>query len=289
MISYSALTKILRPRQWIKNLFVILPVLLLPAEMRAENFLGVLVGFLCFCTFASSIYILNDFLDRQHDQYHPRKKLRPLASGEVSVTSVFILGAGILICGLIGAYSISIKFLLWGVTYLVLMSVYSLGLKHRPPMDVLIIALGFVIRVEAGSSLLDVTPTTWLLTITFLLSLFLALAKRRDDIVQGLDTSHRPSLKGYNRLYLDISITVVLSAFLVCYILYTIDPVVIKFSGSDKLYLTVPIVILGVLRYLQILFVFNQPSDPENVLANDKMISCAIISWMIILGLILYY
>jgi 4-hydroxybenzoate polyprenyltransferase len=284
----DAFIQLIRPSQWVKNLFVASPLLVTPAKVSSGNLLVVVMGVACFCLIASSMYVLNDLLDREADRRHPTKKTRPIAAGRISVGAAIIAGLVLFAAGGVSAAWLPNGFGLWVLAYVILNLIYSTSLKHHPPFDVMAIAVGFVFRVEAGSVLVVVSPTVWILSCTLLLALFLALAKRRDDLVLELDQAHRRSLAGYSKQFLDVSISVVLGALLVSYIIYTTDAAVMQRMGTDKLYLTLPFVLLGVLRYLQATLVFERSGSPTDVLLTDKVMLGTVIAWVIVFGILIY-
>jgi len=279
---------LLRPHQWIKNAFVAAPLFFTPKLATAENVLLVAAGVLCFCALSSAVYVVNDYIDRNADRHHPTKRTRPLAAGTVSTRTAFVLLVLLLVLGLSGAALLSPYFLAICVGYLGLNLAYSSGLKQVSILDVMIIALGFVLRVEAGAALIGTEPTVWIIVCTGLLALFLALAKRRDDLVKALPGDHRRSLDGYNRSFLDASVTIVLAALVVSYTIYTVDPLVMRRMGSEHLYLTVPFVLAGMLRYLQITLVEERSGSPTRIILSDRFMIGSVLGWVATFGVILY-
>ncbi|MGH6913954.1 MAG: UbiA prenyltransferase family protein, partial [Geminicoccales bacterium] len=201
--AWLAAVTLLRPEQWTKNLFVVAPLFFTPPALSVASAAAVAGGVLCFCLLASAIYIVNDYLDRAADRKHPTKASRPLAAGTVSVPVALTLLILLLTGGLSLALWLSPAFAAVGAAYVVMNLAYSLWLKHVAIVDVLIIALSFVLRVLAGNVLIDIEPSAWILIVSGLLALFLALAKRRDDLVKSLDGQHRRSLAGYSQTFLD--------------------------------------------------------------------------------------
>ena len=280
---------LLRPKQWIKNTFVAAPLFFTPDKMSAGNIVAVLTGFAAFCMVASAVYCLNDFRDREADRSHPVKRARPLASGVVTPAAALVLMA----CMLAGGAALAA----WRVpvilpvlaAYFVINIAYSLYLKSIAVIDVLIVAFGFVLRVQAGAMLIDVEPSAWILIVTGLLALFIALAKRRDDIVRDMDSEHRKSLEGYSRPFLDGSLMAVLSTLLVSYLIFTTDQAVMARLGSEKLYFTGPFVVAGLLRYLQLTIVYERSGSPTDLIYKDKGLLLSIAGWLLAFGLILYW
>jgi len=282
------LVALLRPHHWVKNIFVLLPLLLTPAAMTWEAAGAALMGVAAFCAVASAVYVMNDYMDREADRRHPSKRFRPLASGAVPV-ALALPTMGLLLAGglAIGSLLTGPFVFLLG-TYFAINVGYSMGLKDIPIVDVLIVALGFILRVEAGASLVGVATTQWITIMTGLLALLLALGKRRDDVVNSRDTSHRSSLAGYNKPFLDNVMTAVLGALLVTYIIYTTDPAVAARIETGYLFYTTPLVAAGIMRYLQLLFVETRSSDPTEVLLNDRVLQGTILGWALCFGLLLY-
>jgi decaprenyl-phosphate phosphoribosyltransferase len=280
---------LIRPQQWIKNLFVAAPLFFTPAAVSAGAVGRVALGIACFSALASAMYVLNDWCDRESDRQHPLKRLRPLAAGEVGTAPALLLALGLAVAGFaIALLLLPIAFTQVLAGYAVLNLAYSFGLKRIAILDVLLIAIGFVLRVYAGGFLIGVVPTVWIVACTLLLALFLALAKRRDDIVRGMAAGHRPSLAGYNQPFLDTAIAIVLAALLVSYLLYTTQPQNMARLHSDKLFLTVPFVIAGVLRYLQITIVEHRSGSPTRLAVTDRFLLLAILGWIATFALLIY-
>jgi len=224
--------RLLRPKEWVKNGFVIAPLFFTPDAVNWKNSLSVLLGTFVFCIASSAIYVLNDIRDRDGDRLHPVKKARPIASGAVQISQAAVLGVAVGIAALVGGFLLSTRFGLYILSYLLLNVGYSLGLKQIAILDILIIALGFVIRVFAGSVLIAATPSPWIIIATGLVSLFLAAGKRRDDLARELDISHRSSLDGYSIAFLDTLISIILGTLIVSYLMYT--PAQTSWSGSIR-------------------------------------------------------
>lgn len=279
---------LLRPEQWVKNLFVVAPLFFTPQALTFANAAIVAAGVLCFCLFASAIYIFNDYQDRAADRSHPTKAHRPLAAGTVSLSVAFALLGLLLVSGLGLALALSPTFAAVGATYVVMNLAYSMWLKHVAIIDVLVIALSFVLRVMAGTVLIEVEPSAWILIVSGLLALFLALAKRRDDLVRSLDGQHRRSLDGYSQSFLDTSVSVVLGALLVAYMVYTTDRQVMAELGTERLVYTVIFLIAGVLRYLQITLVEQRSGSPTLLVLTDRFLIVTGLLWAISLSLLIH-
>lgn len=280
--------KLIRPHQWVKNAFVAAPLFFTPREVSTESVLTVIAGFACFCVLSSGVYVLNDFLDREADRQHPTKRNRPLAAGTVSVPTSIALMVVLIAGGLGGAVLLDLGFAKIALAYFLVNLGYSTFLKRASIIDVMLISLGFVLRVYAGGALIGVEPSVWIISCTMLLALFIALAKRRDDLVKGLGNEHRESLKGYSKRFLDTSLAVVLAALLVSYLLYTTQPENRAHFGTDHLYLTAPFVIAGVLRYLQITLVEERSGTPTRVVLTDAFLRYTVLGWLITFGVLIY-
>lgn len=288
MARVSPIVKLIRPHQWVKNAFVAAPLFFTPEAVNGASIATVAAGIACFCVLSSGVYILNDYLDREADRRHPVKCKRPLAAGTVAVPAAMTLLATLVGGGLLGAFLLDTKFGVIALIYLALNVAYSTVLKRASIIDVLLIALGFVLRVYAGGALIDVAPSVWIISCTMLLALFIALAKRRDDLVKGLGNEHRESLAGYSKEFLDTAIAVVLAALLVSYLLYTTEPENRARFGTDQLYITAPFVIAGVLRYLQITLVEERSGAPTRVVLTDAFLRYAVLGWIAAFGVLIY-
>jgi 4-hydroxybenzoate polyprenyltransferase len=278
----------MRPHQWVKNAFVAAPLFFTPDRMSVGAVLAVLAGIIAFSAVASGVYVLNDYMDREADRQHPSKRNRPFAAGTVSPGLGLGLMAGLMVGGLVGAVWLSRDFALIVFFYLVLNAAYSFYLKHLSIIDVMVVALGFVLRVYAGGVLVGIVPTVWIIACTMLLAMFIALAKRRDDLVKGLGDDHRPSLKGYSRRFLDTALAVVLASLLVSYLLYTTDPANMYNLGTERLFLTVPFVMAGVLRYLQITLVEERSGSPTTVVLQDRFMLVTVLGWIATFAILIY-
>ena len=283
-----AAARLLRPHQWIKNGFVLAPLFFTPRLISPDTVIHVLLGMLCFCAISSCVYVVNDLKDREADRRHPTKCRRPIATGAIATGEALLLAAVLCCAGFIGAAALSGTFALVLALYFSINLAYSFGLKHRPIVDLLAISAGFVLRVDAGARLIHVEPSEWILICTGFLALFLAIAKRRDDLVKDVDTDHRPSLRGYTTQYLDVAATMVLGALLVSYAIYTTDDAVMARLGSERLYLTVPFVLAGILRYLQIALVEERSGSPTAIVLTDRFMIATIIGWIATFAALIY-
>lgn len=286
-----AYLKLLRPKDWAKNLFLFIPTFFAGEIFNASDLWLLIGGFFSFSFLASSIYILNDYRDIEDDRKHPEKKHRPLASGAAKpgvalVICIILLLAGV---GLGVLLDPSLKYLFILSIYYLLNLGYSFGLKNVSIVDILIVAAGFVLRVKGGGVLAEVQTTGWLIIMTFLLALFMAIAKRRDDVLLKVNTGMdmRKAVKGYTLDFLNVMLGLVCAIIIVSYINYSVSSQ-LHLKYGHRLYYTSLFVIAGIMRYLQITFVFNNSGSPTKILYKDRFIQATIVLWIISFYVILY-
>ena len=291
MNKISSYLKLLRIHQWVKNLFIFLPpffALKLKDPFVLEQ--GA-ITFLAFSLLASAVYVFNDMLDIEADRLHPTKCNRPLASKAVSFSEGVVL---ITLLLLVAAYLFvfiinnnTVSFI--AAFYLIQNIFYTVKLKHVSLMDVVIIALGFVLRILIGGAATNTQLSHWIILMTFVFALFLALAKRRDDVFNFMETGNksRKNIQGYNMDFLNVSITVMAVVVIVCYIMYCTSTEITTRFG-DNVYLTSFFVILGILRYLQLTFVWLISGSPTMVLLKNVFLQLIIVGWLISFFLIIY-
>lgn len=285
----TEIIKLMRPHQYLKNLFVFAPLFFSGMLLEDGGLIKTFFAFVLFSISASAIYILNDIKDVKEDREHPTKCNRPIASGKVSLFSARIVLAFLLILALLGSYFLNTDLLIVLSVYVLMNIFYSLGLKHVSILDISIISFGFVLRIFAGAVVIDVTPSLWIILMTFLLALFLALAKRRDDVLlstQGLST--RKNIDGYNLEFVNAAMVIMASVVIVAYIFYTISDEVQLRLHTEYLYMTVFFVIVGVMRYMQITFVENNSGSPTKLLLKDRFLQIDILLWALVFGMIIY-
>ncbi|PHQ55343.1 MAG: decaprenyl-phosphate phosphoribosyltransferase [Sulfurimonas sp.] len=272
---------LLRPHQYVKNLFIFAP-LIFAFNFNQESVFNATVAFILFSLLASSIYVLNDFMDIEEDKKHPTKRNRPLASGAISLTTANFLFLGLSSTTLIATYFFSTALFTVLVMYFVLNILYSYKFKHIAIVDIFIIATGFVLRLFAGAQVTDTPLSMWIIIITFLLAIFLALAKRRDDVllsIEGKET--RKNIDGYNLEFVNAAMVLMSGVVILSYLQYTVSPEVIARLGSEYLYLTTLFVILAILRYMQITFVEQQSGSPTKIVLKDTFIKVTLLLWLI--------
>ncbi len=285
----SAIFVSLRPRQWVKNLFVFAG-LVFSQRLFTDAAWTSLAAFAVFCALSGAIYLLNDVADRERDRLDPRKGLRPIAAGRLSVgtaitTAVVLIGAGLGVGTLL-----SRRFLIAALLYVVLLVAYSAWLKHVVIVDVIVVAGGFVLRAIAGAVVIDVEMSGWLLICTILLALFLALGKRRYEYL-ALDRDaalHRPILAEYSPALLDQMIAVVTASTVTAYALYTMSPETVAKFRTHLLPATLPFVLYGVFRYLYLLYQRQLGGNPSELLLGDRALLINTIGWICAVLLIIY-
>jgi decaprenyl-phosphate phosphoribosyltransferase len=284
--------KLLRPKDWAKNTFLFIPVFFAGDLFHAPLLKHLVAGFFSFSFVASTVYILNDYRDMEDDRKHPVKSKRPLAAGTITPITALIIAA----CLLVAGFSIAIYadpgdlFLAILAFYFLLNVGYSLGLKNISILDIIIIATGFVLRIKAGGYIADVDVSPWLTLMVLLLSLFMAIGKRRDDILLKVQTGSdmRKSVKGYNLEFLNTMLGLLSAIIIVTYIMYTLSPKTYERLQNYHLYYTAIFVIAGMMRYLQIILVQNQAGSPTEVLYKDRFIQVTLLLWVASFYIILY-
>ena len=274
---------LLRPKQYIKNIFIFLPLFFMGQVTDIELFVNASLAFVAFSLSASAVYIFNDYEDIKDDRKHPKKKYRPLAAGIISKNTALLLMIILFIIGFTLMAVISLKALVILSIYVILNILYSLKLKRIAVLDVTIIAIGFVSRLFVGSFAYEIQLTIWIVIMTFLLALFMALAKRRDDILIFLKSGNkmRKSIDGYNLQLVDGSMMIMSSVVIVAYLLYTTSQEIIEKFQSENLYLTTLFVIFGLMRYLQITLVEKNSGSPTETFFKDKIMQINLILWVL--------
>jgi 4-hydroxybenzoate polyprenyltransferase len=285
-----ALLEAMRPRQWSKNVFVFAGIVFAGRlfERRAE--LRVLAAFAVFCAAASAVYLANDVADRVSDAHHPRKRLRAIASGRLPPRFASIASALLAAAALAGAALLNRGTLAITAAYLLSTFAYSFGLKRVYLLDVMIVAAGFVLRAAAGAAAIDAEISPWLLVCSFLLALFLALGKRRAELVLLGDdaANHRPALDDYSLPLVDSWLTAVSGAAIVSYALYTQSPRTVEHFGTSNLLYTVPFVIYALFRYQHHVVRLDAGGDPGTLLVQDRGLWIALLGWAVTAAVVIY-
>ncbi len=286
---FRSLVVSLRPQQWVKNLFVFAG-LVFAQQLFTPRFWPALAAFALFCLLSGGIYLLNDVADYEKDRLHFRKRFRPVASGTLGRGTALGVGVGLLSGGLALSFWFSLPFGIVALSYVVLLTIYSAGLKHLVILDVLTVAIGFVLRAVAGAVAIDVEISGWLLICTVLIALFLALGKRRHELLT-LDESapdHRPILAEYSPQLLDQMIAVVTASTVTAYALYTMSPETVGRFGTRLLPLTLPFVLYGIFRYLYLLYRRELGGNPSELFLSDRALLVNSALWAAAVVLIIY-
>jgi 4-hydroxybenzoate polyprenyltransferase len=288
--TFAALFEAARPKQWAKNLVIFAGTMFSKNIFSIPYFVQSCQAFALFCLLSSSVYLINDVVDAEKDKQHPKKRLRPVASGQLTASTALVAAALLAALALVGSITLGRTFFVLALGYFVLMNVYSLHLKRVVTLDVMVIAVGFVIRAVAGASAVGVEISQWLVICTTFLALFLGLCKRRHEIVSlGSDAKmHRESLIEYNGKLLDQFIAVASTCAVMSYALYTLSPRTVGEFGDSHLVYTVPLVVFAIFRYLYLVHRKNGGGSPEVLLFSDMPLLSTIISWALLSGLIIY-
>lgn len=284
---------LIRPHQWIKNFFVFIPMFFGGSLLNIEDIWSSVITFFAFSFAASSIYCFNDIYDVEADRRHPVKCRRPIASGAVSIRSAYLL-MGLMFVGFMAILQFlphnnlqvaGVIFFYWCINL-----AYCMRLKRYAILDVCIVSFGFILRIIAGGEATDIVLSRWIVLMTFLLSLFLSFAKRRDDVLRMNETGQAPrqNTSRYNLTFINQAITITASVTLVCYIMYTVSPEVVANFHSDNLYLTSVFVLLGLLRYIQLAVVDKKSGDPTKVILRDRFTQFIVLGWLTAFLLIIY-
>jgi 4-hydroxybenzoate polyprenyltransferase len=284
------LLRSLRPSQWTKNLIIFAPLLFGQRLLDPVAIADAIYAFGIFCALSGVVYLLNDVADREGDRRHPIKRHRPIASGQVSVAAALSLAAVLGGAALAAAFWLRPLFGVIALSYVLLLGFYSGPLKHLVIIDVLTIAIGFVLRAVGGAVAIDVAVSPWLYVLTILLALFLALSKRRHELVLLADgaTGHRRILEEYSPYLLDQMIAVVTASTLVAYAIYTVSPETIAKFHTNRLGLTLPFPLYGIFRYLYLVHHKAGGGSPTDMLLNDRPLLVCVALWAAAVALIIY-
>lgn len=290
----KSILRLVRPTQWIKNLFVFIPMFFAGELFNLHSLCLCAVTFMAYSLMASSVYCYNDIVDADADRRHPVKCHRPVASGAVSVRLAYTMMA------VMAALSVGLLLLLPPevmpevlavvLFYYLLNLSYCSKLKQYAIVDVCVVAFGFVLRILAGGFASEVMPSNWLVIMTFLLTLFMSFAKRRDDVLRMNETGEAPrkNTVRYNLTFINQAITITASVTLVCYIMYTVSPEVTERFDTPYLYLTFVFVLIGLLRYIQIAVVDKKSGDPTKIILHDHFSQMIVVAWGLSFLLMIY-
>ena len=289
----TILFRLLRPQQWLKNIFVLLPLFFGGALLQQAPLLQALIAFISFCMVASAIYCLNDVVDAPADRLHDIKRHRPVASGAVTTRQALSIAAILTLAAI--ALPMTLPQTGWKVAavitaYALINIAYCLWIKQIAVLDVCVIAFGFVMRLIAGSTATDIPLSHWIVLMTFLLTLFMALSKRRDDVLKYDNTGIiiRKNITRYNITFLNQAITITATITIVCYIMYTVSPEVTQRFHNTYIYLTSLPVIIGILRYIQLTIVDGKSGSPTHIMLHDTFLQIVLLLWTLSFFIILY-
>ena len=273
--------KLMRPQQYVKNLFILLPLFFAGKFFQVELLIQAIVAAIAFSFLSSSVYVMNDYFDIEQDKLHPSKKYRPLASGAVFQRSAWLLTICLVLIAFVTVGYLDSSLLIIFSGYWLMNLAYSFKLKHIPIIDIHIIAIGFVLRLLIGALVTGVDLSMWIVIMTFLLSLFIALAKRRDDVLIYLQSNQkmRPVIAGYSLPFIDNCMMIMAAVVTVSYLQYTTSTQVIERLGASYLYASSVFVILGIMRYLQIALVEQKSGSPTQIILKDRFIQFVLLGW----------
>ena len=281
----------LRPKQWIKNLFIFPALLFSKNLFDPEVLLTAVAAFIIFCFLSGSVYLFNDICDREEDRRHPEKTKRPIASGLLRLGAAKTAMVIFALASLGAALLVNLNFALVGFGYLAVQITYSLFLRQMFLLDIFAIASGFFLRVYAGAQAINVTISSWLLLCTIFLSLFLALGKRRSEmlLLGKQPDGHRRVLKRYDLGLLDQMVSIVTAGTVLSYSLYTLSPETVARFQTRNLWLTIPLVLFGVFRYLALVYQYQEGGSPETILLTDRALLTTIVLYLLLVVGILYF
>jgi 4-hydroxybenzoate polyprenyltransferase len=279
--------QICRPQHWLKNVFVLIP-LLFGGSLTPLSILNAAWAFVCFCVLASGIYCVNDVVDAPSDRHHPRKRRRPVAAGSITAPAALVLATVLIGVALLAGLALPARFVLICGLYVLNNFIYFVYLKHRVIVDVLLIAMGFVLRILAGCAAVGLRPSSWILVCGFSLAMLLGFGKRRLELDEtGLAKGYRRSLQSYSEAKLNLLLGVTSSVCLLSYMLYTLSPTTIQLHRTENLIYTVPLVAYGIFRYL-FKVQEGRADGPVEVLVKDPVFAITGIAWIAMVGAILF-
>ncbi|OVE75158.1 decaprenyl-phosphate phosphoribosyltransferase [bacterium E08(2017)] len=289
-LNILTVARTLRVNQWTKNGIVFAAFLFAFWDSSSSAYkditalVTVLPAVALFCIASSGIYVLNDIRDIEADRNHPKKKFRPIAAGLISIPQAWIISCVLLAAGILGSMAINLPFAGVITAYIVLQLAYSLGLKHLALFDIFMIATGFVLRAIAGAVAIHVIISPWLLLCTFLLALFLATCKRRHEkiVLSDLGNNHRASLEKYDAHLLDQLIAILSGATVVAYAMYTLAPETVEKFETSALGFTIPFVMFGIFRYLDLVYRHEKGDRPEKILLTDLPIMVNMLLYLLV-------
>jgi 4-hydroxybenzoate polyprenyltransferase len=286
------LIKLARPKQWVKNFFVFAPLLFSKHIFDPGYLINSLEAFFTFCLTSSAVYIINDILDVESDRAHPRKKYRPIASGEISIRQAIIFLIVLLVLVIISFFFQNPAFVFLTVLYFLTNLFYSIKIKTIVLLDVFFISFGFMLRVLGGAAAITVPVSSWMVLTTIFISLFLAISKRRGELSQVINHENiekqRPVLKDYSVAFADQLNTIAAAGTIISYALYTVSERTVSTFGTEKLIYTTPFVIYGIFRYMYLMHKKNLGESPTSIVTKDIPIMLTVLCWFIVCILIIY-
>lgn len=288
--SVQSILNLLRASHWVKNLFIFIPAFFAAKILNFTVFYQALMTFVSFCLVSSAVYIINDIRDIKQDRLHPEKSNRYIASGKISRNNALIVAFLLGVSGLFCVASLNISTFAVLLIYLAINILYSFWLKHLVIVDLVIIGFGFLLRIYAGGTASGIPISDWLSIMVFLISIFMGLAKRRDDVLlhQRTKLEIRKNIKGYNLKFIDSSMSMLAGVVVVSYIMYTMSPELKERIGSSYIYLTSFFVIIGVMKYLQRIFTQEEIGAPVIVLFTDRFIQLTLLGWLFTFFVLIY-
>ncbi|MDQ1354600.1 MAG: Decaprenyl-phosphate phosphoribosyltransferase [Acidobacteriota bacterium] len=295
MRTFALFVKSMRVHQWVKNAFIFAPMIFSLRFLQVDYIKKSLLAFFLFSLVAGSIYIFNDCFDKKKDRLHPDKRNRPIASGALRIPTALGGAFVILAVSLIAIFKFNRNFFIIAVVYILMNILYSYFLKNIVILDVMVIAVGFVLRVKIGGDIDNIELSVWILIVTFLLAIFLGLIKRRQELVKinnsdgNPDSETRKTLKKYNLSLLDQLISITTATTLISYIIYVANPNVLEKFNTKDLYLTVPFVVFGVFRYLYLTYSEGKGENPAEILFSDLPFLINIIMWLVVFLAVIFY
>jgi len=281
----------LRPKQWIKNFFVFVPMIFSAKILSGYIILYGFFTFVFFCLLSSAIYLVNDVIDRKQDLLHPIKSKRPVAQGKISVGLALVISLFLVLFSFAGMFIFgNLALIITAIAYVILNLLYNLALKKVVILDVITVALGFELRVWAGSVIIGIQPSAWLQVFTFLLALFISFAKRREEILSLKKSAikHRQVLSGYRLIFIDQLIAICGGIIILAYALYTLSVEIIRGAKGHLMIYTVPFVVYGVFRYLYLMYMHKEGGDPAEIVFSDKPLLFDLFLWLVSTCVILY-
>ncbi|MBI3004058.1 MAG: decaprenyl-phosphate phosphoribosyltransferase [Ignavibacteriales bacterium] len=280
---------LLRPQQWVKNLFLFAPLIFSKHLFDVDFLLTELLAFIAFCLISSTVYALNDIADREADKLHPVKQHRSIASGRITIPQALMFEVFLLAVVVFLSMRLSVKFQAAAGMYFLLNLAYSFWLKKVILVDVFVIAAGFMLRVLAGAFAIDVQVSPWLVLCTLFVSVFLAVSKRRGEILLNVDSDSRPVLKEYDISFIDQIMTVAASGMAISYALYTVAERTVTIFGTENLIFTTVFVLFGIFRYLFLVKKHRAEDNPTLLLLKDGVMMLNVLAWFLSCVVIIYF